>query len=94
MNTSYPKARCRCAVGPANKLIADQLHADEFVVGHVVVERAYDPVAIVPRILSLKVAFKAIAFAETHHIQPVSPPSLAVMPRVQQVLNRLLIGGF
>ena len=45
-----------------------------------------------PEIFSGIIAFEAIAFPKPNHIQPVSCPSLAVVRRVEKLLDLAAIG--
>ena len=61
--------------------IPGDLHAHEFIIRHVVVQRVNDPVAIRPEIVADIVPLKTVALAKPREIQPVPPPALAVMRR-------------
>ena len=87
-----PKAGRGSPLTTRNGLVANQLPPDKLVVGHVAVERIDHPVAVGPGMLPLKVSLKAIALAETHHIEPVTTPSLSVGRRCEQVVNKGPVG--
>ena len=91
MNTGHPESGGCGSFHASRKLIANQLHADEFVVRHITVECVDDPVAIRPRVHARLVAFKTTAFTEPHHVQPVSGPAFTVVLRFQQVIDKVLI---
>ena len=61
--------------------IPGDLHAHEFIVRYVVVQRVNDPVAIRPEIVADTVPLKTVALAKPREIQPVPPPALAVVRR-------------
>ena len=65
------------------QLIAGDLFDDEAVVGQVTVERMNDPVAIRPDETRL-VLFKSVRVGVTRGVEPMAPPTLAVMRRIQQ----------
>jgi len=59
--------------------ITGDLQSGELVIGQVLIEGVDQPVAIGPGVIPRFVVFEAVAFTETHHIQPVSCPALAVV---------------
>ena len=60
------------------KLVAGDLFTYKLVIRFVLVECTDDIIAIRPRIGPHTVHFKAMAFGEAHHIQPMPRPSFAI----------------
>ena len=72
--------------------IAGQLPPYELVIGQILVECRDDPITIGPRIGPQFVALETLAFAKADDVEPVPPPALAVMRRVQEPINQARIG--
>ena len=71
------------------QFVARQLLADELIIRLVVVQRADDVIAISPGMRLDAVALEAVRLRETDQVEPVSRPTLAVVRRVQQVVDDL-----
>ena len=59
--------------------VAGQLQADKLIVRHVLIQGINHPVAVRPRVPAGLIVFKAVAFPETHDVQPVPRPAFAIM---------------
>ena len=76
-----------------HQLVARELLDDELVERLVRVERADDVVAILPSPLALGVRIRvAIGVRVARDVEPVPPPTLAVMWRREQAVEQLLVG--
>jgi len=74
----HPEPRGRGAFHAVGLQIAHELHPHEAVVGHVGVECVDDPVAVRPGVVAGEVPLEAVALAEPHDVEPVTPPAFAV----------------
>ena len=72
---------------PGLQHVSSNLHPDEFVVGQILIQRANHPIAIGPRGVARSVVFVAIALTETHHVQPVTRPALAILGRIEHLIH-------
>ena len=63
----------------------------ELIVGEILIERADDVVAVAPGFLLLEIELMAAGFRETHQIEPVPGPALAIMRRGQQPVDHSFI---
>ena len=75
-----------------HQFVAGELHADEFIVGHVVIERLDDPVAVVVGPGAEAVELVAAALRVAHHIEPVPSPSLAVALAPEETVDQFRVG--
>ena len=74
------------------EFIAGQLLTNELVVRLVVVERADDVVAITPDERLGIVPLEAVRLGVANQVEPMSSPMLAVVPRIEQPIDDLLVG--
>ena len=72
--------------------IANDLFADELIVGRVLVEGANDVIAIWPRVRTLGVDLEAVRVRVAHDIQPVLRPTFAVAWRSEEFVHDALVG--
>ena len=70
--------RCCCTFASGQQLVAEELQADELVIGHVAVQRVDDPVTVGPGRFARPVTFEPVAFPEANDIEPVPAPAFAV----------------
>ncbi len=70
------------------EFVARKLLEHEAVVGHVLVERLDDPVAVLPGAVLDAVALEAVGLGVAHEIEPVPPPLLAVVRAGQQAIEQ------
>src|SRR5439155_26792183 len=80
--------RDQIVLSGVRQLVAGDLFDDKTVVGQVTVERIDDPIAIRPNEARL-VLFKTVRVGVTRGVQPVPPPTLAIMGRVDRKSTRL-----
>ena len=74
------------------KLVAGDLFLHEAVIRLVIVERFDDVVAITPDVGTGFIRFEPIAVGVARHVQPMTPPALAVSGRCQQPVHHLFPG--
>ena len=72
--------------------VAGQVLDHEPIERLVFVERSNDIVAERPGVVDHMVHFEAGAFAESHHIEPVPAPVLAVARRSEQPIDQSFVG--
>src|SRR5690606_8577908 len=65
--------------GEVIKFVPGQLLAHEPVVRLVIVERADDVIAVTPDVRFFIIAFITVSLREAHEIEPMPPPSFAVL---------------
>ena len=69
--------------------ITGDLLDGELIKGHVVIDRADDPVAVAPRIRPSAILFITIAVRVARHVQPVAAPAFAVAFGGQQAVDEI-----
>ena len=78
------------------ELVASELPLHELIVRHVGIERLDHEVAIPIRERPIVVLFESVTLGEASDVQPVTPPTLAVLRRIEQLVEhffkRLRIG--
>ena len=72
------------------KVIRD-LRLHEARVRHVVVQRAHDEVAVLPRAFLVAVALEAVGVGVAHEVEPVAAPRLAVVRAGEQAVDQALV---
>jgi len=80
----------RCVDARRLQQVARDVLADQLVVGHVLVERADQVVAILIRVGDRRVAFGAVGVRVAHDVHPVPRPALAVGGRSEQPVDLAL----
>ena len=92
----YPQTVIACGdqtLGAAvGQFVASQLFPNEPVVGFVGVEGADDVVAVPPGVGLGLVGLVTVGLSEAHQIEPMTPPLLAVMGRLEQAIDQMLPG--
>ena len=71
--------------------IAGELFDDELVVGLILIQRGYDPVAVFPH-LARRVDGVAVGIRVTRYIEPRAGPTFAVVGRSEQTLDEAGVG--
>jgi hypothetical protein len=66
-------------VGAGRQEVAGELFADELVERLVLIERLHDVVPIPPGVFVRKIYFESIRIGVARYIQPVAPPTLAIV---------------
>ena len=80
-------------VGHVIQLVARDLLAQELGVRLVLVERVDDVVAVAPGVYSDVVLLETVGVGVAGDVEPVAAPALAVMRRVEQLLDQPLPGA-
>ena len=75
------------------QLVARDLLAQELVVRLVVVERVDDVVAVAPHVQADVVLLEPVGVGVARHVQPVAAPALAVVGRIEQLVDEPLPGA-
>ncbi len=78
-------------LGRARKLVAGDLFDDELVVGQVAVKCTDHPVAVKVNLARL-VFLVSVGIGVPRGIEPDPPPALAIMRRLEQPLDQLVVG--
>ena len=78
-------------VGDVLEFVARQLLADEAVVGLVVVQAVDDVVAVLPHVRLGVVTLERVRLAVPHDIEPMAGPLLAVVWRIEQLVDEPLV---
>lgn len=87
-------SRIHLVKGRRRQLIPRQLLTDELVPRQILVERADHVVAILPsRLPSWVLAGRALRVGVAGDVQPVSPPALPVMRRLEESIKDLFVRG-
>ena len=71
-----------------SQFVSGQLPTNEAIKRHVVIERPDHKIAKVVRVGIVQVVLEPVALGKTHHVQPVTPPSLSHVWTRQQAIDQ------
>ena len=74
--------------------IAGQLLPEHLIVGHIVIERTYQVITILPRPLNGIIKFMSPCLCIAYHVHPVPRPALTKSRRIEEMVDHALIGIF
>ena len=73
------------------QLVPSDLPFHKLIIRHIGIKRLNDEVAVMKRKVTVVILLKPMALRKTRHIQPVPPPSLAVMLGGKQTVDNLCV---